>query len=110
MAKTAATKALRHRAPVIWRRTRKSRIAVARVKEDIGEMMSARIQTIKLTVQHMGNPGQRMPVGGMEMGEGPDDSLDRQTARDLRILIDIVAVIKIDELVMNRLAKDQPGE
>ena len=50
-----------------------------RVEQDVGEMMAAGLQSVKLAVQHVGNPGQRMPVGGMDVGERPDDPLKRQT-------------------------------
>ena len=110
IAKTAATKALRQSAAVIWRRTRKSKNGRGGVKQDVGEMMSARVQTVKLTVQHMGKPGQGMPVVGMGLGECPDDSFERQASGDLSVLEDILAVIKIDELVPKRLAEDQPGD
>ena len=46
MAKTAATNALRQRAPVIWRRTRKSDDDRCGVEQDIGEMMSAGMQSV----------------------------------------------------------------
>lgn len=42
------------------------------------------------------------------MGEGPDNSFERQTAGDLRVSEHIFAVIIVKELVAKRLAKDQP--
>ena len=51
-----------------------------------------------------------MPIGRVQMGKGPDDSFPRQTARNMRILKDVIAVIKIDELMMNRLSKDRPDD
>jgi hypothetical protein len=49
-----------------------------------------------------------MPVGGMQMRERPDDARQRQTSRDLRVLIYIVAIIEIDELEVKGLAEDYP--
>ncbi len=81
-----------------------------RVEQHIRQVMSGRIQPVKLAIQHMRKPGERMPIGRMQMGKGPDDASSRQTARDVRILKDVIAVIKIDELMMNRLAEDHPGD
>ena len=43
------------------------------------------------------------------MCESPDNSLERQTAGDLRVFEHIFPVIVINELVANGLAEDQPG-
>ena len=51
-----------------------------------------------------------MPVVGVGLGERPGDSFDRQAPGDLGVLEDILAVIKIYELVAKRLAEDQPGD
>lgn len=76
---------------------------------DIRKMMAGRIETIKLAVDHVRNPGERMPVAGMDMDEGPADAARRKAATDLRILEDVIAVIKVDEFVAQRLAKNEPG-
>ena len=47
-----------------------------------------------------------MPVGGMRMGKRPHDRRKCQAARDLRVLIHIVAIIEIDELEMTGLAEN----
>src|ERR1700719_3292715 len=82
---------------------------VRRVEQHIGEVMPARAEAVELAVQHVGKPGERVPVRRVRLGERPDNSFARQPAKDLRILIHIRAVIEIDELVMNRLAENQPN-
>src|ERR1700730_14769065 len=72
-------------------------------------MMSARIQAVNLAVQHMGNPSQGLPVGGMNMCEGPGSSFECQTPGDLSVFEHIGVVIIINELVAKRLAEDEPG-
>ena len=80
------------------------------VEEDIGEVMSAGIQSVKLAVQHVGKPSQWMPVGRVKAGEGPGDSLEGQTLRNHRILKHIFIVVVENELVMQRLAENDKGD
>jgi hypothetical protein len=75
-ANTAATNALRQKAPAICRSARKSAITVA-----------------------------MWTVGGVE-GEGPADALERQTPGDHRIIIHIFIVIEVNKPVMQRLPED----
>ena len=77
-----------------------------RVEQDIGQMMAAGAQSVKLAVQHMGNPGQRMPVGGMDVGERPDDPLERQSPGDFRVIIHVIVVVVIDKVVPQRLPEN----
>ena len=69
-------------------------------------MMSGGIQSIKLAVQHVGKPGQRVPVGGMDMGKCPDDPLERQALGDHRIIIHVILVVVVNKLVSQRLAEN----
>ena len=71
-------------------------------------MVTGRVQTIKLTVQHVRNPGYRVPVGRMQMGERPGDSPESQAPHDLLVLINVVAVVEIDKIEVARLAKHDP--
>ena len=80
------------------------------VEKDIGEMMSGGIQSVKLAVQHVGKPGQRMPVVGMNAGESPNYPLQRQTPGNLRVFIHIIIVVIVNELVNHRLAENGKGD
>ena len=108
-AKTAATKALRQSVPVISQREKKEHRG-RRVEHQVGQMMARRLQTEELAIQHMGDPGQRVPVAGVHMGKRPNDSIQFEAAGDRRVFEDVIAVVEINELVVNRLAKDEPGE
>ena len=78
------------------------------VQQDIGQVVSAGvIQSVELAIQHVGEPSERVPVGGMKVRKGPDDSLGSETACDLRIIIDIDLIVGVDELVPDRLAEDE---
>ena len=50
---------------------------------------------IDLPVEHVRQPGERMPVGGVEMAEGPDHVFPAQAASDVRVAIDILAVVRL---------------
>ena len=49
-----------------------------------------------------------MPVGGVAFGEGPDNPSSGDAARDLRVVDDVELIVVVDELVMKRLAEDDP--
>jgi len=71
-------------------------------------MMSPRLETVKLTIQHVRNGGKRMPVVSMHMGEGPLNPLEGETVRDPWILVYVLIVIVVNELVPEGLAEDDP--
>src|SRR4051794_34526901 len=73
-------------------------------------MMSPRLETVKLTIQHMGNGGERMPIVCVHMSEGPPDPVEGKTVRDRWILVNVVIVIVVDELVPKGLAKNDPDK
>jgi hypothetical protein len=51
-----------------------------------------------------------MPVLGMNVGERPDDSTERDAVPDRRVAVEIRDIIVVDELVPERLAEDDPGK
>ena len=57
------------------------------VQQDIGQVVPAGvIQAVELAIQHVGEPGQRVPVAGMKVRKGPGDPLGSETACDLRVI------------------------
>ena len=56
----------------------------------------------------MGNPGQRVPVGGVDLGKRPDNPLERQSPGNFRVFIHVIIVVVIDKVMPQRLAEDQP--
>lgn len=77
------------------------------MEQDIGEVMTAGVQSVELAVQHVREPGQGMPVMRMAVSEGPADAGQGQTLYNLRIIIHILVVIIIDKPMTERLAEDQ---
>ncbi len=73
------------------------------VKEDIDQMVPSGFQPEELNVQHVGKPGQRVPVAGMGGGEGPGDALETQPRPNMRILGHIIYVIVVDKIIIRNL-------
>ena len=73
-------------------------------------MMAGGIETVKLAIHHVRNPGERMPVAGMDMSERPHDSIPTEPVIYSRILEDVIAVVEIYEFVAERLSEDQPDK
>src|ERR1019366_1273948 len=71
--------------------------AVGNVEEQIGNMVAGGPQTVELTIQHMRQPGQRMPITGIAAGERPPDAFHREAGLDAPVAADVVRVVKVDE-------------
>ena len=50
-----------------------------------------------------------MPIARVFMGENPGNPVRSEAAPDLMIIVNVNAVVVIDEVVAPRLAKDKPG-
>src|SRR5208283_2956134 len=78
------------------------------MQQDVDQVMTARIlQAIQLTIQHVREPREGVPVGGMSLGEGPDESFEGDSTFDLRILVHVLVIIVVDEPMPSRLAEYQ---
>ena len=71
-------------------------------------MMSPRLETVELTIQHVRNGRERMPVVSMHMSERPLNPVECETVRYRWILVNIVIVVVVHELVPEGLAEDNP--
>ena len=69
-------------------------------------MVAAGVQSVKLIVEDVGKPRQRMPVARVAFCECPDDPLGGRVMGDMRVFVDILVVVKIDEIVIDCLAED----
>ena len=67
------------------------------VKHDVVQMMSGGFESEHLHVRHVRHPRQRMPVTGVELGECPFHGLGIDSLFDVRILGDVIGIIKRDE-------------
>jgi hypothetical protein len=63
------------------------------------------VQSEELNIQHVGYPGQWMPIGGMAGGEGPKEPLDGNSVLDVGICGYVDFIVQIDEFVVSHLPK-----
>ena len=66
-------------------------------------MVRSGVQAIELNIEHVGKPGQRMPVGRVYGGECPGHSAPRQSIRDDRVGRHVVGVVIIHKVVVPHL-------
>src|SRR5689334_13930643 len=72
--------------------------------------MAPRLKTEKRTIQHVRDGGERVPVGGVHMGERPLSSIKRETVCDHWVFTNVMIVVLIDEVVLKGLAEDDPDK
>ena len=70
----------------------------------IDHVMRAWRKSEKPAIQHMGNPGQRVPVANAREAKGPPDGLDCQPVLDMAVFSDIFVIVKIEKLMMPDIA------
>ena len=80
------------------------------MKAHIRKVMSTGVQPEQLAIEHMRNTRQRMPVSRMKMGKYSNHAIEREALDNARIPININVIIEIDEIVTERLTKDQPDD
>ena len=78
------------------------------MQQNVGRVMPTGVEAVDLAVEHVRQPGQRMPVGDVDVREDPRGAADRQAGGDVRILVDVLIVVEIHELVADRLTEDEP--
>jgi hypothetical protein len=64
---------------------------VGRVKEQVREMVAHRFKPENLEVEHVRNPGERMPVARMPGGECPFQGFEIDAVLDVLVLGDVTA-------------------
>jgi len=81
------------------------------MQRDIDEVMRSGIQAKQLTIHHVGEPRERVPVRLVETGKSPNYIAEIQTCAYMNVLGDIWAIIKIEELMMrDSTIQQQSGE
>ena len=76
------------------------------VEEHVGQMMAGGLQAIELAVEHVREPGQRVPVSGLEGSDCRDNPVFGQAPPNMLVFVDVVIVVEADEVVAAGLAKD----
>ena len=80
------------------------------MKNDVRQVVAAGVQSIQLAIEHVRKRGQRMPVPRMSMRECVDYPFSGKSSYDEWIFIDVNVIIKIDEIVSQRLTEYGPGD
>ena len=73
-------------------------------------MMPPGLEPVKLTIQHVRDDGERLPVASAEMSEGPLHIIKSKTAGYSWIGINERTIVVIHELVTKGLAKRDPDD
>jgi hypothetical protein len=75
------------------------------MKQQAGQVMQSRPQAKQLAVQHVGKPGDWMPVLGVVLGKSPDNTLFVKACKYLWIFVNQEIVIQVYEVVGGQLMK-----
>src|ERR1700730_7033531 len=73
-------------------------------------MMPTSAQIEELTIEHVRNRRERMPVPRVRMCERPHDSFPADAVGYNRVCINVDAVVVVDEVMTERLTKNEPGD
>lgn len=85
------------------------------VQEEVGQVMAAGAAELagqhaeELAVGHVGNPGERVPVGGVAEIEGPFETFPREAGADVGVEGDVVGIIDVEQREMGGLPIDGEG-
>ena len=63
------------------------------VQQYIGEVMQAGVEPEKLHIQHMREPGQRMPVGGVLTGKGGYNTGAAQPTGNNGVIVNVLVIV-----------------
>src|SRR5437660_5408347 len=73
-------------------------------------MMRSGFQPEQLAIQHVRHCRRRMPVVGMNTSKRAENILPVHPLLDLRILTHVNWIVEIDEVMPQRLRKDDPSD
>ena len=72
--------------------------------------MPAGVQPEDLTIQHMREPGKRVPITLVDIGEGPDNAGASQAGADPWVFVSVPGIVEVNEAVMAHSAEDNPAD
>lgn len=84
--------------------------AVGGMKENVHQMVSGRVEAEERHIRHVGEPGQRMPVGRPTRREGPDGAAPGESGGDRAVADDVVDVVDGDKGVVADREKHGDGD
>jgi len=79
---------------------------IGEMKEQVAEVMSHGIEVVELAVKHMGQPSERVPVGCMGGGKGPNKTLAGKPSLNVRIFANVLCVVEMDKVMICHLPEN----
>jgi hypothetical protein len=76
----------------------KKQSTIDAMKQDVDEVMCSGIQAEELAIEHVGQPGDRVPIKRMSIDERPNDSPPGQTGADSWIVEDVIVIVVLNEV------------
>jgi hypothetical protein len=83
---------------------------VREVEKHVAQVMAPRPHAVKLAVEHVAEPRQRVEIHRALSGERPGHARPAEPRLDARIVRDVERIIKIDEEMRDRLPVDQNAQ
>ena len=80
------------------------------VEQNVDEMVPASFEPEQLTIEHVRNCRERMPVERVRVRESPRDSAQAQPTRHDRISVNVSLIVEVNEIVPERLSEHDPGD
>jgi hypothetical protein len=77
----------------------KQQNGIYNMKQDVNKMMCGGAAGKQSVIELMGQPRQRVPVGGVTGGEGPFNPLPGKTRFDIGVVGDVSVIVIADKLV-----------
>src|ERR1041384_3229197 len=103
-------KSARPQVPSHWLQKNKQQNGGDCMEKHVGEMMPARLQPEQLTIEHVRERGQRMPVARVRVRKRPDHIAEAQSSAHDRVLVDVNVIVEVNEIMPKRLPEHDPRE
>ena len=88
-----------HRSVGELREHKEKKNGIGQMEGQADQVLRPRVRPKDLAVQHVREPGERMPITGVTAGKCPRNIFQIQAAQDVRIGSDIIRIIVINEIV-----------
>ena len=83
---------------------------VGGVEKQISQMMPTRLGAVEAVIDHVRNPGDRMPIARMIGLEGPGQTVAGDAMLDGGIINNVIRIVVIDEVEMGRRPVQRQGD
>src|SRR5437588_1642754 len=80
------------------------------VQRDVSKMMTRRAEPINLAIEHVAKCRQRMPKIRVTMGQHPRQPINRHSATDLAIFVNVYVIIEVHEAIVDGLLENDPDQ